>query len=111
MREISKLSKKKAIENIHKQLLKKYSGAIKVWIIQGGLVRSLYFIDFTEGGHDLVYPHFIPKNEVWLDDDLSPGERKPVSLDLHAFSLTGFPLTSLLSGTILMPIMDGIVEL
>ena len=56
--------------------IKKYSGAVKVWIIQGGLVRSLYFIHFTEGGHDLVYPHFVPKNEVWLDDDLSPGERK-----------------------------------
>jgi hypothetical protein len=84
IKQIAKLSNRKAIENIHKQLLKKYSGAVKVWIIQGGLVRSLYFIDFTEGGHDLVYPHFIPKNEVWLDDDLSPGERRFVLLhELH----------------------------
>lgn len=84
IRQISKLSGKKTIENIHKRLLKKYSGAVEVWIVRGRLVRSLYFIDFTEGGHDLVYPHFIPKNEVWLDDDLSPGERKFVLLhELH----------------------------
>jgi hypothetical protein len=90
VRQISKLSNKKTIENIHKLLLKKYSGAVKVWIIQGGLVRSLYFIDFTEGGHDLVYPHFVPKNEVWLDDDLSPGERKFVLLhELHERRLMG----------------------
>jgi hypothetical protein len=84
VRELSGLSKKKTVENIHKRLLKKYSGAVKVWIIQGGLVRSLYFIDFTEGGHDLVYPHFVPRNEVWLDDDLSPVERRYVLLhELH----------------------------
>lgn len=90
VKQISKLSNRKTIDNIHKQLLKKYSGAVKVWIVQGGLVRSLYFIDFTEGGHDLVYPHFIPKNEVWLDDDLSPGERKFVLLhELHERHLMG----------------------
>ncbi|MDD8026400.1 MAG: hypothetical protein PHI34_07790 [Acidobacteriota bacterium] len=90
VRQISKLSHRKTIEDIHKQLLKKYSGAVKVWIIQGGLVRSLYFIDFTEGGHDLVYPHFIPKNEVWLDDDLSPKERRFVLLhELHERRLMG----------------------
>jgi hypothetical protein len=90
IKQIAKLSNRKTIENIHKQLLKKYSGAVKVWIIQGGLVRSLYFIDFTEGGHDMVYPHFIPKSEVWLDDDLSPGERRFVLLhELHERHLMG----------------------
>ena len=90
VRQISKLSKRKIIQDIHKQPLKKYSGAVKVWIIEGGLVRSLYSVDFTEGGHDLVYPHFIPKNEVWLDDDLSPRERKFVLLHkLHERYLMG----------------------
>jgi len=83
IREISKLPKKEILENIHKRLLKKYSGAVSVWVVNGELVRSLYFIDFTEGGHDQVY-HFVPKNEVWLDDDLGPGERKFVLLhELH----------------------------
>jgi hypothetical protein len=83
IRELSRLPKKEIVENIHKLLLKKYSGAVKVWLVKGELVRSLYFIDFTEGGHDKVY-HFVPRNEVWLDDDLSPGERKFVLLhELH----------------------------
>ena len=83
IREISRLPRKGIVENIHKRLLKTYSGTVKVWLVKGELVRSLYFIDFTEGGHDQVY-HFVPKNEVWLDDDLGPGERKFVLLhELH----------------------------
>jgi hypothetical protein len=83
VREISRLPKKDIIENIHKRLLQKYSGTVRVWVVKGGLVRSLYFIDFTEGGHDQVYP-FVPKHEVWLDDDLGPGERRFVLLhELH----------------------------
>jgi hypothetical protein len=82
-REISRLAKREIVKNIHKRLLKKYSGEVHVWIVKGELVRDLYFIDFTEGGHDKVY-HFVPKNEVWLDDDLGPGERKFVLLhELH----------------------------
>ena len=83
IRKISRLSKKNIVDNIHKRLLKKYSGTIRVWVVNGGLVRSLSFIDFTEGGHDQVY-HFVPKNEVWLDDDLGSGERRFVLLhELH----------------------------
>ncbi len=83
VREISGLPKAAIVEDIHKRLLKKYSGAVKVWIVKGELVRSLYFIDFTEGGHDKVY-HFVPKNEVWIDDDVGPEERRFVLLhELH----------------------------
>jgi hypothetical protein len=82
-RKISRRSKKSIVEKIHKRLLKKYSGPVQVWIVNGELVRSLDFIDFTEGGHDRVYD-FVPKNEVWLDDDLGPGERRFVLLhELH----------------------------
>jgi hypothetical protein len=83
IRKISRLPKKEIVDKIHKRLLRKYSGAVKVWLVKGELVRSLYFIDFTEGGHDQVY-HFVPKSEVWLDDDIGPGERKFVLLhELH----------------------------
>jgi hypothetical protein len=83
VREILGLPKTGIIDNIHKRLLKKYSRAVKVWIVKGELVRSLYFIDFTEGGHDKVY-HFVPHNEVWIDDDVGPGERRFVLLhELH----------------------------
>jgi len=76
------------IHKIHKKLLKKYSkGKINVWIVNGILVRDLFFIDFTEGGHDKVY-HFIPKNEVWIDDDISQRERKFVLLhEIHERNL------------------------
>jgi hypothetical protein len=63
---------------IHKKLLDKM-GYLKIWLVHGELVRDLYWIDFTEGGHDLVY-HFIPKNEVWIDDALEPKERNLVLL-------------------------------
>ena len=50
-------------------------GKISVWIVNGKIVRDIYFLDFTEGGHDKVYS-FIPENEIWIDNDLSIGERK-----------------------------------
>lgn len=77
------VNKKNVLEKIHKKLLKKYSKRIKVWVVNGMLVRDLYFTDFTEGGHDKVYS-FVPEKEVWLDDDLSLREMKFVLLhELH----------------------------
>jgi len=52
---------------------------IKVWIVNGRLIRSGWYVDFTEGGHDFVYK-FVPKNEVWIDDDLFARERPYVLL-------------------------------
>jgi hypothetical protein len=79
-----RLNKKDYLPRVHKQLLEKYSGgSVKVWIVDGELVRDLFFIDYTEGGHDKVYP-FVPPGEVWLDDDLQPSELKYVLLhELH----------------------------
>ena len=75
------------IKKIHKKLLKSYSKNIKVWIVDGELVRDLFFIEFTEGGHDKVY-HFIPKREVWIDDDVSKKEIKFILLhELHERNL------------------------
>ena len=48
---------------------------IKVFIVDGEAVRNQYSVDFTEGGHWLVY-NFIPKGEIWIDDDIEPNERK-----------------------------------
>ncbi len=82
-RQVAALGRKGIVDAIHKKELATYSGKVRVWIVRGDLVRSLYFIDFTEGGHDRVY-HFVPKDEVWLDDDLGPGDRKYVLLhELH----------------------------
>lgn len=81
-------SKTNGVKKIHKKLLKKYSkGNLNVWIVDGELVRGLYFIDFTQGGHDKVYK-FIPENEIWIDDDVSRKEMKFVILhEIHERNL------------------------
>ena len=79
---------KKLLESIHKKLIRKYSNKdLKVWIVNGEAVRDLFFLDFTEGGHHNVY-YFVPKNEVWIDDDLNTKELKFVILhELHERNL------------------------
>ncbi len=72
------------MKKIHKKFLKAYSTKkIKVWVVDGEIVRSLFFLDFTEGGHEYVY-HFVPKGEIWIDDDVGRDETKFVLLhELH----------------------------
>ena len=82
-----KKHEKDKINCVHKKIVKKYSKNVKVWLVNGRLVRDLFFIDFTEGGHDKVYP-FIPENEIWIDDDVNPDERKFVLLhEMHERNL------------------------
>jgi len=45
---------------------------IEVWLVDGRAVRH-DFIDFVEGGHDLVYD-WIPERQIWIDNDLSRDE-------------------------------------
>jgi hypothetical protein len=72
---------------VHVRLWKKLENGISVWIIDGRLVRSVFDIDFTEGGHDYVY-EFVPQNEVWIDNDLEEAERPYVLLhELHERTL------------------------
>jgi len=66
-----------SVKKVHQQLLKTIGDGekkISVWLVFGRLVRSIFDIEFTEGGHDLVY-NYIPKNEVWLDNDVVLKER------------------------------------
>jgi hypothetical protein len=76
------------LKRIHKKLLEKYSNdKIRTWVVNGELVRDLFFIEFTEGGNDEIYP-FVPEGEIWLDDDLSMRERRFVLLhELHERNL------------------------
>jgi len=78
---------KEIIIRIHKRLLKKYSGMVKIWIVDGELVRSLLYVDFGGGGHDRVYD-FIPEGEMWIDDSVPENDRKFIMLhELHERSL------------------------
>jgi len=73
------MTKEELITKIHKKLLKEYDHVVKAWIVDGRLIRGSLYIDFTEGGHDYVY-EFVPKGEVWIDDDLGENEIKFVLL-------------------------------
>ncbi len=59
----------------HRKPWKKLRSGVSVWIVSGRLVRSGFDLDFTAGGHDLVYPRYVPRGEVWIDDDTAEGER------------------------------------
>lgn len=67
------------LKRIHKKRLAIYRNGLEVWLVRGELVRDFYFTDYSEGGHDKVYA-FVPKGEIWIDDDLSPHERRFVLL-------------------------------
>jgi len=67
----------------HERLWKTLENGVSVWIVNGRFVRSVFDIDFTAGGHDHVY-EFVPKNEVWIDNDIKENERGFVLLhELH----------------------------
>jgi len=70
-------------KDVHEHLWRKLENGVSVWIVNGRLVRSVFNIDFTEGGHDHIY-EFVPENEVWIDNDLEEAERGYVLLhELH----------------------------
>jgi hypothetical protein len=70
-------------KDVHERLWQKLKTGISVWIVNGRMVRSVFDIDFTEGGHDYVY-EFVPENEVWIDDAIVEAERGYVLLhELH----------------------------
>jgi hypothetical protein len=67
----------------HERLWKTLENGTQVWIVNGRLVRSVFDIDFTAGGHDHVY-EFVPQGQVWIDGDIEEKERGFVLLhELH----------------------------
>jgi len=78
--------KKKLLSKIHIRLLKKIKD-VSIWLVAGKYIRSFFDLDFTEGGHDYVYS-YVPKKEVWVDNDLQEAERPYVILhELYERSL------------------------
>jgi hypothetical protein len=74
-------------QQVHLRLWKKLETPVWVWVVNGRLVRSVFDIDFTEGGHEHVY-EFIPHGEVWIDNDVTDVEKPYVLLhELHERNL------------------------
>lgn len=62
-------------KEIYKEKLEQFSSPkLSIWIINGKRVRDLLYVDFTAGGHEFVYK-FVPKGEVWIDDDVPASDR------------------------------------
>jgi hypothetical protein len=71
------------IKSVHQHLWKRLENGTSVWVVDGRLVRSVFDIDFTAGGHDHVY-EFVPADEVWIDDKIDENERAYILLhELH----------------------------
>ncbi len=74
-------------ERVHLRIWKKLGSGLTVWIVDGRLVRSVFNIEFTEGGHEHVY-EFVPEDEVWIENDVGKAERPYVLLhELHERNL------------------------
>ncbi|MFA5987526.1 MAG: hypothetical protein WC797_02665 [Candidatus Paceibacterota bacterium] len=78
-------NKKALLDKIKVRLLKAYSNdKMFTYVVDGSIVRSLFYINFVQGGHSLAYPEFVPNNEIWVDDDITPYERKYILLhEIH----------------------------
>ena len=79
---------KTAPEAVYKRIRQKKLGGcsnkiISTYIVNSNLVRSLFYMDWVAGGHDHVY-NFVPKNEVWVDNDIISKEKPYLILhELH----------------------------
>ena len=75
--DVRKVTKKKTMPqpaDMHERLWKALPGGVQIWFVKGRLVRSVYDVEFTEGGHEHVY-EFIPRDEVWIDNDINADEQ------------------------------------
>lgn len=61
-------------ELVKRERWKTLPSGVAVWFVKGRLVRSVYDVEFTEGGHEHVY-EYVPRGEVWIDDDIHEDER------------------------------------
>ena len=72
IKEIKNLPDSIHLENIYRLPLGERE-SISVWIVDGYTVRATIYPDFGFSGNDLSC-HFIPKNEIWIDGQISCDE-------------------------------------
>jgi len=68
-KEIISLPDSIRLENIYRIPSGEREG-IKIWIVDGYMVRKNIYPDFGFSGNDLSY-HFIPEKEIWIDGQVS----------------------------------------
>jgi len=61
-------------------------GPVRIYTVNGRVIRDNVFIDFTEGGNSAKYK-WMPSNTIYLDHDVDPEEVRFVMLhELHEFN-------------------------
>lgn len=48
--------------------------ALTICFVDGKIVRNYIDTEFVLGGHDLIYPFYIPPNEIWIEEKMDPRE-------------------------------------
>ena len=80
------LSKKDIMNRAHLKLIRAENG-VKIFLVDGKLVRDRLTIEFTMGGHHYRYP-FIPKDEIWIDDGVNENEiEATIKHETHEYDL------------------------
>lgn len=74
------------VEHPKIRVLGRLRSGISVWLVDGKAIRDTIHTDFTEGGNWLVYG-WVPKGEIWIDNDVLPAERVFVLIHELAESL------------------------
>jgi hypothetical protein len=69
VKEIPELGDSIKLTGIYLQLYAVRQG-ISIWVVNGSNVRRDIYPDFGFSGNDLAY-YFIPKNEIWIDEQIS----------------------------------------
>ncbi len=72
---LAKTTDAEILNSVPKTLIREENG-VKIYDIDGTYVRDNIYTDYTMGGHELVYPEFIPKNEIWIDKDMNPADKE-----------------------------------
>ena len=57
------------LEHIYRIPMGERNG-IRIWLVDGYLIRQHIYPDFGFSGNDLAY-HFIPPGEIWIDGQVS----------------------------------------
>lgn len=74
LKEIKNLPDSISLRQIYRQFVVSRD-SLNVWIVDGAAVRRDIFPDFGLSGNDMAY-HFIPKNEIWVDGQISCEETR-----------------------------------
>ena len=69
----------KQSQDFGKKLIVTTKDGVKIYFVDGTHVRDVkgkgFDIDFTMGGHAYIYPHYIPEDEAWIDEDMDKEDK------------------------------------